>query len=64
MKKLPPVITMNAKNLLACVMTSMFAPAAIRAAEVGDPAAPIEISDWLKGDAFSQDDEVNQYLFR
>jgi len=47
---------MSAKILLAYVVASMSVAVAVRAAEIGDPAAPIEVSDWLKGDAFSLDD--------
>ncbi len=46
---------MNVKILLACAAVAA-APASIRAAAIGDSAAPIEVADWVKGDAFSLDD--------
>jgi thiol-disulfide isomerase/thioredoxin len=47
---------MNVRTLFACVAVAIAAPTGIRAAAIGDPAAPIEVSDWLKGQAFSLDD--------
>lgn len=44
---------MNVRTLLACAAAALAAPTAVRAAAIGDQAAPIEVSDWLKGQAFS-----------